>query len=475
MEKKVIFRDRQELQAQDLNNVQDFTDKTFQDVIKDVITKERQIVGLEITAKSTTEIEIAPGRLYADGKVYLLEQAKTLSLFSYLPVQDKKWLAVSVYGQEVETDIQPRDFLIDLQTGQTEPRAVPMELRREIQIQITSGLESPDPQKPEPPTGYTLIGYVLLSPSGIEKIERATNKELPNLLHLKQKVDVLESWKEQAQPKISTLQSDISALASRVNELSRENINKRINELAADLARLKDIHNLPSTFSSYDKDDFLDDSKSDTQDPEYYARTEEGLSFPWAGETQKNISLANPYETSIHSKYRDIGFLIPDFSEIVRLKTEGYSGDIAIAQYQYQTFTIKEGRTPVRVIRYGPTRWVPVWWLRGNYWRYYWCRWYWWWWYGVYCSNPPPAGYEILERRGYWVKIRYYWEDTLEVPYQYLDTETHTIQGSQIAQTFLNSQNGWLTKIGLFFTSIDTNGTVYLALCETKKWLTRFK
>jgi len=357
MEKKVIFRDRQELQAQDLNNVQEFTDKTFQDIIRDAITREKQIVGLEINAKSSSEIELSPGRLYAEGKIYVLEQPQSISVFSYLPVKDKKWVAVSVYGEEVETDIQPRDFLIDLQTGQTEPRAVPMELRRDIKVQLTAGLESPEPQKPEPPTGFTLVGYILLSPSGIEKIERATNRELPNLLFLRQKVDIIDSWKSQAEPRISTLQSDISALASRVSEFSKENINKRINELAADLARLKDIHNLPSAFSTYDKDDFGDDSKSDTQNPEYYARTEEGLSFPWEAETQKNITLANPYDPAVHPKYRDVGFLIPDFEEIPRLSvTEGYSGDISIAQYQYQTFTVKEGRTPVKVIRYGPTR-----------------------------------------------------------------------------------------------------------------------
>lgn len=473
MERKVIYRDRQEFQAQDINNTQDFVDESLQHVILDAITPERQIVGLQVTAKSATEIEVAPGRLWVgdSGKVYRLDTAQTISVFSYLPVTDKRYLAVSVVGEEVDTDIQPRDFLIDLQTGQTEPSAVPMERKRIITVYITSGLESPDPQKPVPPTGYTLIAYVLLNPGGIESIELATNKKLPRLFETEGRVKSLEDWQRLTQPKISTISSDIATLAQRVNELSREEINRRINELASDVARLKVLNKLPSTYSSYDQDNFLDDSKSDTQDPAYYARVEEGLSFPWEGENVAQLQLFNPYEDAVSLRYRDIGFLIPAFSDEVRLETRGYSGDILISQYQYQSFSIKQGQTPVTVIRYGPTRWVPYYVLRSRYWWHYWAYWYWRWAYGSSYSGSPPDGYEVLEDRGHWVKVRFYWKDTVSVSYQYIDTTTQNIAGSQIAQTFLNSQNGWLTKVGLFFTQKDTNGTVYITICETEKGL----
>ena len=63
MERKVLFRDRQEFQAADVNNLQTFADEMFQHIVTDAITGERQIVGLQVTAKSATEIEIALGRL----------------------------------------------------------------------------------------------------------------------------------------------------------------------------------------------------------------------------------------------------------------------------------------------------------------------------------------------------------------------------------------------------------------------------
>ena len=197
MERKVLFRDRQEFQAADVNNLQTFADEMFQHIVTDAITGERQIVGLQVTAKSATEIEIALGRLWegTTGKIYRMDEAQVVSVFSYLPITDKKYLAVSVFGQESDTDIQPRDFLVDLQTGQTEPQAVAMETRRNVVTQITAGLESTDPQRPEPPTGYTTIAHVLLNSTGIEAIELADNRRLRNLFNVNSRLTVVEGWK----------------------------------------------------------------------------------------------------------------------------------------------------------------------------------------------------------------------------------------------------------------------------------------
>jgi hypothetical protein len=152
MERQVIFRDRQEFQSADVNSVQTFADESFQHLITDAITAERMIVGLTISSPSATEIAIAPGRLWdgPTGKVYRKDEAETISVFTQMPVTDEKWLAFSAIGQSQEIDIQPRDFLIDLVNMQTEPQSVAMERVRLAVIQVTTGLESADPQKPEP-------------------------------------------------------------------------------------------------------------------------------------------------------------------------------------------------------------------------------------------------------------------------------------------------------------------------------------
>ena len=132
MEKSVIYRDRQELQAADLNNTQAWGDEARRHLIGDAITSERLFTGLTVSGRSATELEVAVGRLYdgPTGKVYALDVAQVQSVFAMLPLQDQKWVAVSVFGQEEDTSIEPRDFLIDLQTREVEPEAVAMQRRR---------------------------------------------------------------------------------------------------------------------------------------------------------------------------------------------------------------------------------------------------------------------------------------------------------------------------------------------------------
>lgn len=469
MERKVIYRDRQEFQAADINNTQNFVDESLQHIITDAITSERQIVGLQVSAKSATEIEVAPGRLWAgdEGKVYRLDEPRTISIFSYLPLQDMKWLAVSVYGQEEEIDIQPRDFLIDLQTGQTEPQAVPMERVRKVIIHITSGLESPDPQKPEPPTGYTLIAYVLLSPSGIQKIEFAENKILPRLSNVDTRVKSLENWKNITEPRVSTLSSDMAILSKKIEEINLG----RLEEIISDIVKLKEFLQLPDTYSSYGADYFMTEDETDKEDPEYYAKIHEGLTFPDANKAQIVLNLFNPYETKVKNFN---GLILPDFDNELRIKTTKFAGSIAIGQYQYQTYTFQKLTISRNRFICSPLRiYYPI------------SRW---------ASHPEPVKAflssmllkddektsEILEniQRYYGHKslyqivdlqvVDYYRKFNFKDTYWKVITQTEQINGSQIAQTFLCSQNGWLTQIGLYFTQKSTDGVVYLHLTKTK-------
>lgn len=460
MERKVIFRDRQEFQAADANNTQEFVDDSLQSVIKDTITLEREISGLTVSMKSATEIDIAAGRLWLgdQGKIYTQDETRTISVFSYLPVTNKKWLAVSVFGQESDTDIQPRDFLVDLQTGQTEPAAVPMERKREIFSQITAGLESSDPQKPEPPTGYTLIGYVLLNPNGIEAIEIAENKLIARLFDVNQRVMEVEDWKEQAEPKIQTLSSEIAAISARLGDTGIEN---RVRELAAEIVRLKELNNLPDTYSSFGSDHFLTNDESDVEDTEYHARAEEGIRFPWAGQTLQQMDLFNPFEAAVK---KFTGFILPDFDEVIRLKVENYIASLSLSQYQFQTFEFRKMTLSRRRIRYGPTRIISsgnIFWRTGQFNPIS----------GIFYKEGEE--FTVLDDLGLhkFIRLPKLWLDFISKNYWSTISTVESINGSQIAQTFLNGQSGWLTKVNLAFTQKDTNGVVYLHICETDKGL----
>jgi len=456
MERQVIYRDRQELQAADLANNETFTDESLQHLIEDAVTRERQIVGLAVSRKSATELEVSAGRLWAgdQGKVYVLTGPQTISVFSQLPTQDTRYLVVSCYGQEVETDIQPRDYLLDLATGQTEPRAVAMERRREVVTVITAGLESPEPQKPATPTGYTLLAYALLTPGGIETIEANAAAVLPQLFSTDQRLQGVEDWRDRAAPAIATLSTDVAALAQATRNAASQ---ARLSELAGDVARLKDLAQLPAGYSSYGADRYLTSDDSDTADPDYRARLDEGVRFPWDAQNLTALQLFNPLETAVVT--RD-GLILPPYAESARLSVmTPVVGSITLNQYQYQTLTLRQGTLSRTVIRYGPTRTVctnSVWWRTGQY-------------------DPITR---IFTREGetfetlddptthHWVRVAQFWADTINEPYWYSVAVDYAVNGALVAETVLNPFTGWLTSVELLITERAADGVITLALCE---------
>lgn len=471
MERQVIFRDRQEFQASDMQNVQTFVDEMAQHMVMDAITTERMFVGLEVTKKSATELAIAAGRLWdgPSGKIYRKDSAETLSVFSYLPVSDSKYLTLSVIGQEIETDLEPRDFLIDLQSGQTEPRTVAMEKARDVALLVTAGLESTAPQKAEAPTGYTVIAHVLLNTSGIVDIEIADNKKLMRLFEVWQGMKANSTWIAQADPKLASLMSDMANLAARIKSQSTGGI---VSRLAAEIAVIRDKLNLPATFVEYEADNFLTSAESDTTNPEYHALVMMGIRFPWAGEVEQSLDLFNPYETAVKNFS---GLILPDHDLVARLSTTGLAGELLLNSYQYQTVTTRMlTRTRVRTT-YSPTfRYC----TNGATW-------------GGEGSNTVveevfegevPAGVTLGDAKwreqvgseftdegsghthGY---ARNVWRHAWTENYWVVDSVTNSINGSENCQTFLNSQNGWLRKVGLTFTKKASTGSVTMLICNT--------
>ena len=58
--KQVIYRDRQELQAADLNNSQTWVDEALRHVVTDAITGERQFTGMTVSGRTTAPKNVKP-------------------------------------------------------------------------------------------------------------------------------------------------------------------------------------------------------------------------------------------------------------------------------------------------------------------------------------------------------------------------------------------------------------------------------
>ncbi|GIX31368.1 MAG: hypothetical protein KatS3mg124_1840 [Porticoccaceae bacterium] len=461
MEKQVIYRDRQELQAADLNNTQTWADEAQRHLVTDAITPERQFVGLTVTARSATEIEVAPGRLYdgSSGKVFAIEQAQVHSVFAMLPLQDQKWLAVSAFGQEEDTDIQPRDFLIDLQTREVEPEAVAMQRRRVAVVHIAQGLESPTPERPEPPTGYTLLAHVRLSPTGIQEVVLAESRKLPTLFAVDQRLRTAEGWIAGAEPRIAHIMSDIAGLGS---DMQAKASLEHVVQLGMDMARLKERMEIPDDYTFYGADHFLTEDESDTEWVGYAADIFEGVRPMVVAEQAGGLALLNPLDPE--ARISEGGLLLPAYTEIARLRLETRAGEMAINQYQYQSLDVVQRTLSRERVRLGETMTVCT---NSSFWRS-----------GVYDPatgifrrgdetwqvDPADRENAIVNHRR--VRVTRVWIDRWAEPYWDVVTTTHTVQGAILAQTVLMAQTGWLTSVELYITRADPAGGLTLLVTD---------
>ena len=436
MEKQTTFRDRQEQTAADLNAIGSHAAQAMQHIVADAISADLHYTGGNVAAKTTTQIEVAPLRFFNAGAVYTSEQAETLNLFQHLPLTTKKCVAIVLWGETVETDVQPRDFITDLTTGATEPQAVSMTQLRKANINLLPGTESVDPQPPALQTGTLALALVYLGTNGIERIEMQEGMRLPALRNHAERLREQENWRAQAEPRISTIATDLAGLAEKTTLLVARST---VVELANDVARLKAKANLPTAYASYESDYYGNTEKTDTNAMGYNAAVVNGLIFPEAGKASAGLALFNPYDAGVKRHADDL--VLPAYSEIPRIKTSGYSGDLSISQYQVQSQTIREYTTTVWDYRYG---------WNYNYYGGWWNSWYWkyygynWGWYGYY-------GYRVARQ---------------ETHYE-LQTVTTSYNGAIIGQSFLVSNAMWLTKVGLQFTQIGATGDVVIAVCET--------
>jgi hypothetical protein len=437
MEKQVIYRDRQELQSADLNAAQTYTSDSLQHLTQDAVTAGLAYTGGLVAAASATEITVASLRFYNDGKGYVSETAQTLNLFQYLPLVTKKCVAVVVWGQEADTNVEPRDFLIDLTTGATQPSAVAMQRLRAAQVNLLPGAESADPQPPVIQNGTLAVAYVYLTPIGIERIEMRTASRLPQLGDHEQRVLGLETWKGQAEPRITSIATDLAGLASKTEDKADRT---SIIALANDIAALKERMVVPATAVAYTPN-YGDATQADDAGAGYSAIVDDAILFNHAASAVLNLALFNPIDPSV--KVATNGLMLPDYISVPRVATEGYAGDVAISGYQVQAANVKKFKAPNHSRHYGP---------HANHHRKWYARHGW----DKYGSTQDFT----LEDFGY-RKITP--KDTYT-----LDPAVTAFNGALLAQTVLVSNAMWLTRVGLNFTGVAAGGDVTVAITETR-------
>ena len=274
MERRTIFQDGMDNDPADYNNLQDFAQSSFDHIVADAVTPERKFAGFKAAATGVTTVTVRPGRLYSGGKVFDRAAAFEKDFTTSLPLATRKIVAIVTWGQEVETDQRPREFLINEETGASEPRVVAMERARIANINTVAGEENADPVAPIVGADVTVVAQIVLTPAGIESVTMNAANALDSVQSLSGRTARIEDFRARAEPQIGSLASDISALAKGQRGLVGADAYGRS---LLRLATLEEEVGIPSAAVDSAADFFLDEDSTDTAFAGYDAMVEDGV------------------------------------------------------------------------------------------------------------------------------------------------------------------------------------------------------
>lgn len=460
MERVVKIWPEQKISSKDQNNFGLFARASLDHVVGDAVDPGKKFTGFPVTQSGPLEITVGAGRFYSQGRVFYREDegGVVLQLADYIPLVTKRIVTVAVWGQEVDTAIEPRTFLKDANTRETFADAVATESRRHAEVNLVGGLEAVEPQPAGLDANVLAVAYVTLSPAGIVSIEAVESNRLSSVAKNASKVTALEGWRDGAGARLDTLASDLASLNARTRGMVTR---RAMNDVIADVARIKDVLDLPQDIVSYYADHFLDLRGTDIAHPDHLARVEEGIRFPAAQQSLAQILLLNQYEANVKLTGT---FMLPAYKETTRIKVEGWDSEVSLAQYAYQTIQTEQLTATRQRLRYGESFDVctnSAWWQSGQF--------------NVADGLFSRDGetYEIVSFVGNYgrgheiLRVRKYWVDTFEESYTESRVVTEAVSGHISGQTFLSAQAGWLTSVYLPLTKVAETGDIHVMVCET--------
>ncbi len=488
MERKVNIQDWQKVTVEDFNNFGLFPRGSFDHIVGDTLIPDMAFTGFTVVQTAPAVVTVGAGRLYHAGLVFYndSEGGTSLDLLSILPVVTRRYVGVVAWGQEIETDTEPRTFLTDPVTRATVARVVSTENRRWANISTVVGGEGPDPIQPAIASNTLAVCWILLDATGIVSIQMVDENRAPNLRDLDSRMNENDAWRTATASRLDTLATDMAALAARLNGTASMRFTLK---LAADIARIKETVDLPDTYSMWGADHFLTNDESDIEHIDYLAKVEEGIRFPNAAERDSQIGLLNPMDPAV---FNQANFVLPAYDQVARIEVLGADSELSISQYQHQTISWELCAKTRTRIRWGTAFYVcanGVWWFSpsGRDWQTSigegdQATWGW----GIGGNTPNTdliydpirniltrgnETFQILDVQDNpnhtVVRLVQFWVDEIIDSYYWRQVVTiEGLNGSVISQTYLNSQGGWLTSVDLFLSRVATSGDLHVLICE---------
>ncbi len=461
-ERIVKIHANQQVSDQDLNNIGLFARESLDHVVRDGIDNGRRYTGFQALQTSAAQVTVGGGRLYENGKVFFRDDVGgvILDLITVLPAVTRKVVTIVAWGTESDAGVEARTFLVDVDTETTEGQMVATQVRRFANVDTVPGVESSDPKPPAIDANLLAIADVILTPAGVESVIMREDNKLASVQGNSEQLRGLQTWRGQAGSRLDVLDTNLAGLSAQVRGLASTGL---VLEVARDVARLKELAELPATFNSYEADRFLTPAKTDTAHPDNLATVREGIRFAPAAVRVSQLALANAIDPTVIKRG---DFVLPKFVEVDRIKMDGRDAEMSLSQYQYQTTQIVQRTRTREVVQFGSEMHQctnSAWWQSGQY-------------------DPTSA---TLSRAGEtWIvapehradalvdhriiRLQQYWVDYYEEPYWEHITVTEGVNGSLVAQTFLASEAAWVSAISLPLTRVAQTGDVTVVILETE-------
>jgi hypothetical protein len=464
MQRTRNIQNNQKVSASDFVAMGSYPRESFDSLVADLggFTAPRY-VGFAVEQTAPSELRVGTGRYYkADGSVYGFDAdgGATIDLLDHLPAVAKRVATIVVWGNAIDTALEPRTFLVDAGTGETEGREVAVENRRQAYVDKVLGQESATPQPAAIGSDFVAVAHIVLTPAGVESITQLTGNQLVSVRANLEKITEHEARFAAVGPQIDTLKTDIFGLGSSLRNKADFAF---VRSLAGDVARIKEEIGLPDDYTAWGADRFLDLDETDTAAAGYAADVREGVRFPAIASVTVPITLENPLENRL---YVNDNMALPSHASVTRLSVVGRDGEHALTSSTVETVELKQRtETRTRRIYYGTERQCTnsVWWRSGQY--------------DAASGLFRRAGevFAISTDRGpvdqwgltRWIRAPRYVDETVQQTYWDRVEVSENVTGSIVAQTFLNSQDGWLTHADLYFTKKAAAGDVRVMIVET--------
>jgi hypothetical protein len=462
MEEMVIIGENQKVTPEDFNNFGQYPRDSLDHAVHDGISPGKGYYGFNVVASAPAEVTVGSGRFYNGGVVFSRddEGGFTIDMIDNLPAVAKRKALVVVWGITEETGVEPRTFLIDPETYQTQGQEVATVSRRTAQIDALYGVENATPQNPSVDANYLAVAELVLTPAGIEanSIKMLVGNKLPSGKDNADAITVINNRLSAIGPDLDTAKSNISGLAEGLRGKADRNF---VTNVALEVARVKEKIGLPDDYVAFAVNHFVTEVEVDPAFSGYSAKVRDGWRFPNVASDDVAIALANALDPAV---IVNDNMVLPAFTNVRRLSVTGKDGEYALADSTIETTTVKQMSRTRTVRKYFESEYFSA---NSEMWR-------------AYVANGEK---EFFERAGetfavFKVSARggkagdyqatRYEDVTIEEPYFDSVLTSATYTGAQQGQTWLQGNDGYLTQIGLFFTRRASSGDVRILICETK-------